>query len=312
MSYPEVVSEMRGFLSEVAIGFRPIVVGIDELDKMESGEHARKFLNDIKGVFGVNNCYFLVSVSIDAMSSFERRGMPFRDAFDSSFDEILTVSALTYKDASAIINRRVIGVSNQFIALAYVISGGIARDLIRAMRKLVTLANNDDNDEHKESHNNKTLQSLSARLVAGEVTAKLAAVGIALQNDIGSEWKDQILCVARKLNPDDENSLLEAARKLRAAAHPTHESDGSSAELASDLAVYLYFAATVIRYFNDSLDEQQLKMAEDSGLLEGLARCRQKFVMGAAEAWREIDDCRTACHLDTLPFLTTQAALRPA
>jgi hypothetical protein len=71
-----------------------LVIGIDELDKMESDQTARQFLNDIKGVFGVRNCFYLVSMSEDAMSSFERRGLPFRDVFDSSFDAIQRVAYL--------------------------------------------------------------------------------------------------------------------------------------------------------------------------------------------------------------------------
>jgi Cdc6-like AAA superfamily ATPase len=291
MSYPEVVSELRAFLSDIVISFRPVIIGIDELDKMESGDQARKFLNDIKGVFGINGCYFLVSVSIDAMSSFERRGMPFRDAFDSSFDDIVLVSPLTYNDARAVINHRVIGVSNQFVALAYVIAGGLTRDLIRAMRKLVTLS--------KDSPN-KTLQSLSARLIADEITAKLAAVEVALQKDMGSRWKDRILDVILQLDSGDENSLLKAARMLRASMPSAPETDSSSARLAADTAAYLYFAATIVQYFNDSLNEQHLKEAESSNLLDDFAECRQSFVMGATVAWQKIDGLRATCQLETL------------
>ena len=239
ISYPEVVSELRVFLSDIAIGFRPIVVAIDELDKMESGEQARKFLNDIKGVFGVNGCYFLISVSVDAMSSFERRGMPFRDAFDSSFDDIVPVSPLKYADARAVINRRVIGVSEQFIALAYVISGGLARDLIRAMRRQVMLAKRGDS---------RGLQALATRLVKDEVSAKLAAVEVALQQDDDSSAKRKILELTHEIAADDEEALVVIARTLRASMRSVSRPDGFSARLGSDLAVYLYFAATVMRF----------------------------------------------------------------
>ena len=39
-------------------------------------------------LFGIDHCFYLVSVSQDAMSSFERRGIPFRDTFDSALDDI--------------------------------------------------------------------------------------------------------------------------------------------------------------------------------------------------------------------------------
>lgn len=290
ISYPEVVSELRVFLSDIAIGFRPIVVAIDELDKMESGEQARKFLNDIKGVFGVNGCYFLISVSVDAMSSFERRGMPFRDAFDSSFDDIVPVSPLKYADARAVINRRVIGVSEQFIALAYVISGGLARDLIRAMRRQVMLAKRGDS---------RGLQALATRLVKDEVSAKLAAVEVALQQDDDSSAKKKILELTHEIAADDEEALVVIARTLRASMRSVSRPDGFSARLGSDLAVYLYFAATVMRFFNDSLDEERLTKAVSSGLLDDLARCRQEFVIGAELAWQKISSCQIACQFDS-------------
>ena len=69
-------------LSELLTAERgPVIIGIDELDKM-SEEDARQFPNDIKTVFGQRDCYYLVSVSEDAMSAFERRGMRFRDVFE--------------------------------------------------------------------------------------------------------------------------------------------------------------------------------------------------------------------------------------
>jgi hypothetical protein len=286
MSYPEVVSDLRIFLSDVAIGFRPIVVAIDELDKMESGEQARKFLNDIKGIFGVNGCYFLISVSVDAMSSFERRGMPFRDAFDSSFDDIVPVSPLKYADARAVINRRVIGVSEQFIALAHVISGGLARDLIRAMRRQVMLANRGGS---------RGLQALAAQLLKDEISAKLAAVEVALQQDDDSSVKEKILELTHEIAADDEEALVVIARTLRASMRSVRKPDAFSARLGSDLAVYLYFAATIMRFFKDSLDEERLTKAVSSGLLDDLAQCRQEFVMGAELAWQKISSCQIAC-----------------
>jgi hypothetical protein len=90
LTLPEMVELLRDFLGFIVAQERgPVIIGIDELDKIQSSEDARAFLNGIKSIFGVPGVYFLVSVSQDAMSSFERRGLPFRDVFDSSFDEIV-------------------------------------------------------------------------------------------------------------------------------------------------------------------------------------------------------------------------------
>ena len=92
-TYPELVGRFREFATSITQRYR-VVIGIDELDKLESGVKAERFLNDIKGIFGIRECYFLVSVSEDAAASFDRRGLPFRDVFDTCFDSVITVSYL--------------------------------------------------------------------------------------------------------------------------------------------------------------------------------------------------------------------------
>lgn len=64
------MAQFREFLeiTAQALGGGPhgpprVPVGIDELDKIESAEQAQAFLNEIKGLFGVPGCQFLVSVS---------------------------------------------------------------------------------------------------------------------------------------------------------------------------------------------------------------------------------------------------------
>lgn len=44
----------------------PVVIAIDELDKMSDHDRVRQLLRDIKGIFDIPNVYFLVSVSTEA------------------------------------------------------------------------------------------------------------------------------------------------------------------------------------------------------------------------------------------------------
>jgi hypothetical protein len=119
---PEIVEMFRAFVAEAA-SLGPVVIGIDELDKMSSEEHAASFLNDIKAIFGIDNCYFLISVSDDAVARFERRGIPVRDVFDSALDEILRLVPLSFRQASASLAERVVGLPIPFRALCYCLSG---------------------------------------------------------------------------------------------------------------------------------------------------------------------------------------------
>src|SRR6266540_1819890 len=144
LSYPEIVDEFRAFAREVAADVHRngdrVFISIDELDKIGSAEQAEHFLNEIKGIFGIPHLYFVVSVSDDALTAFDRRGLPLRDAFDSSFDEIIHVGPLGYEESRRLLYRRVIGLTEPYVALCYCLAGGLARDLIRAARHVVRTA----------------------------------------------------------------------------------------------------------------------------------------------------------------------------
>lgn len=140
-TYPEVVERFREFLREVAtevhVGGGRVFIGIDELDKIGSGDQAQRFVNELKAVFRVPHVYYLVSVSDDAQAAFKMRGLPIRDAFDSAFDRIFTVPFLPLADSRRFIRKRVIGMSEPYIHLCHCLSGGLPRDLIRICRRFI-------------------------------------------------------------------------------------------------------------------------------------------------------------------------------
>jgi ABC-type polar amino acid transport system ATPase subunit len=108
-----------------------------ELDKIESDEKAQRFLTDIKVVFRAFNVFYLISVSENAMSQFERRGLRFREAFGSAFDEVVAVDYFDFDTSRHMLTDRVLGLPMQFHALCHVLSGGLARELMRTARDLV-------------------------------------------------------------------------------------------------------------------------------------------------------------------------------
>lgn len=71
-SLPEVVENFRGFVEAISSESTRTLIVVDELDKMANPEDAEEFLNDIKGVFGLDNSIFVLSVSEDALASFVR------------------------------------------------------------------------------------------------------------------------------------------------------------------------------------------------------------------------------------------------
>jgi len=132
-TYPEVVNDFRTFVRELG----RVVIAIDEIDRIGTGESARRFLNELKAIFDVPGCYYLVSVSTEAQHDFELSGMGLRSVFDSSFDEVIRVDYLDFDLARRLLRRLVVGLPEQFAALAYVFSGGLARQLVRAARDVL-------------------------------------------------------------------------------------------------------------------------------------------------------------------------------
>jgi hypothetical protein len=77
LSYPEIVDDFRRFAQVVAEeahrrGDR-VFIGVDELDKIGTPDQAERFLNEIKGIFGIPHVYFMVSVSDDARAMIAAR-----------------------------------------------------------------------------------------------------------------------------------------------------------------------------------------------------------------------------------------------
>ncbi|HWS71023.1 MAG TPA: hypothetical protein VN605_02865, partial [Thermoanaerobaculia bacterium] len=135
LTFPELAQAFRQFLATLAPWY-VVVIAIDELDKIATAERAQQFLNEVKAVFGVRGVFYLVSVSDSAISSFSRRGLGVRDAFDSAFDEIVRIGYLDHAQAKSVLSRRVIGLSEPVVGFCHCLSGGLPRDLIRACRAL--------------------------------------------------------------------------------------------------------------------------------------------------------------------------------
>ena len=148
LALPDLVDRYRDFAARTAQWYRAswrgpsetagrLVIGIDELDKIGTADACERFLNDIKAIFGIPHCLYLVSVSDDALTAFEQRAVVARTAFDNAFDEIVRAGYLDFEAASSLLHSRVAGLPRPMIALCHVLSGGLPRDLIRAVRSMI-------------------------------------------------------------------------------------------------------------------------------------------------------------------------------
>lgn len=334
-SYPEIVEEFRAFARDVAAhlhrnGHRAFI-GIDELDKIGSPENAERFLNEIKGIFGIPHVYFLVSVSDDALTAFERRGLPLRDAFDSSFDEIVHSGQLNYAESRRLLYRRVIGLSEPYIALCHCLAGGLARDLIRAARQVIrvaeiqtgaaeqNLAERDDwlddppatyhlvRDERQPT--SLTLSAVCAAVVGDEIRRKIRAIAKVANNSAPGDaqgLQQALSDIARQLQPG-----IPVIKIVDAARQPVPGETAAVTQLRLDFAAYAYYCATLQEIFTDSLTPARMVNAtspsSDPGTFDELAGARYAFTLDTHLAWHSISKFRQAWSLETRDLIKTRS-----
>jgi ABC-type multidrug transport system fused ATPase/permease subunit len=298
LTFPEIVAGFRELAGRAAVDYQ-VVIGIDELDKIESRDDAQSFLNDIKAVFGIERCFYLISVSEDAMANFERRGLPFRDAFDSALDEVVQVGFLELEDSMQLLKRRVVGMTVPFMALCHTLAGGLARDVIRYARTII---------DTRDPQGRATLGAISTAVLRRELSAKLHAIVIDAQTaDNVPSARADFLAWVHKLHVDNitASRLVEESRVVSTATRQAHTSNGAArsakgetklALLRNETACYMYFAATLLQFFNRHLDAARMQSAEqrgrESGGIEQLALARQRLGVDPTLAWRLLNSFR--------------------
>jgi hypothetical protein len=324
MTYPELVGTFRAFVEERAAPYGPVVIGIDELDKMESDQTARKFLNDIKAIFGLHNCFYLVSVSEDALASFERRGIPFRDVFDSSFDEVVDADYFDLDASKELLSSQAY-LDEPFDDLCYCLSGGLARDLIRTARDMFDARGQED----------VGLAELCRRVVLTEQEARSTAVIMAIKSIELEPAVSDLLCWIQGITvskPDPSSATpnghansrrlweragkdlinhIDVEEEARQPIGLDHDENAAPARqtlqrLGGEFLGFHYYCATVLQFFEEHADTRSLKRArsKESGpaSLDHLAHSRQAFALNAPLAWHHVTQFREAWGLKHLQF----------
>jgi hypothetical protein len=300
LGLPEIVNHFRTFVRQLATD-GPVLIAVDELDKIETAEAAQSFLNDLKSVFGVDQCYFLISISEDALASFERRGLPVRDTFDSSLEEVVRVDPLDYQSSLRLVRGRVVGMPEPFAAFAHCLSGGLPRETIRYVRSIVRTRDSRPSD----------ISSVVARVLEEDLEGKYWSTMAMLSHSDNDEDRTAIRRLGdMKVTPDPDSLLafcladLSALRRRKA----TPPSQAVSRDEHFDntvvvprpllqLEAYFYFVATIRQVFTSELTESefgQFTRSEGPGTVAQLARARQMFGSDAAWASSQISQFRSA------------------
>jgi hypothetical protein len=150
-AHPDLVASFREMLEEFSKESttgdesKRFTIFIDELDKLSTREELIDAVNGLKDLFHIPGVHFIVSVSTDALASFESKGMPTRDAFDSAFDTIVQVERLKLEESLRVVLSRAAGFPVVLGYFCHAWSGGLPRDLLRGARRCVELQRTSNN-----------------------------------------------------------------------------------------------------------------------------------------------------------------------
>ncbi|WP_189932081.1 NACHT domain-containing protein [Streptomyces sulfonofaciens] len=243
LSYPELVARFRALLDLVALERRPlggrVIIGIDELDKVGTAEEAERFLNDLKVVFGIQGCHFLVAVSEDALTAFGRRVLDVRTTFDSAFDRVVTVPPLGLGQARELLELRGVRLPEPFLWLCHALSGGLPRDLLRCVMALTTTRTLRGTDD---------LVPLARALLAEDADTVLSAQTRYAAALSGAQAPRALRWIA---DASQAPTAADAWEQLVREAPPVLPDDYPTGRAVTQVRAYLALGATLMRTFTE-------------------------------------------------------------
>jgi hypothetical protein len=288
VTLPELVDQLRGYSGRVAAwqqsahgGEGRVVIGIDEVDKIRDSDRAEAFLNDIKAIFGVPGCLYIVTLSEDAMAGFARRTPSIRSTFDSAFDELVPVGPMAYRHSEQLLFKRVTGVPRPFIALCHVLAGGLPRDLVRAARALIDVT---------PATGEKALPDTAGDLISRELESLRQASVRQLAENAGP---GPLLAALhdRQWPGTTPSQFTDAALQMASAARDT-DSDAIR-QLSQDIIVSLSFYATTLDAFSAGRDRLVACLKDRNyAMIEDLAAARYAMRVNTGLAHRLLEEYR--------------------
>ena len=328
---PELVGQARRFMEDVSAELRilnrAIFIGIDEIDRIGSLEHAERFIGEIKAIFGIEGCFFMVAVAEDVGSMFAQRATAGRTIVENAFDEIVTVRPLDLAEARDLLLRRVPGFTDAFVHLVHALSGGLPRELIRMSRRLVevhverTAAG--QNSGYPPANKREPVNGPPVGSRLGDLAPALVQYAVIEALDAARDQMSYLLLGSAWAHVFDELRLASAALRQdnnpHGAAYPviekisrmqadvphsgTSEDEGIACRILDRLSAFAYFGITVIDAFSDryfNLDKARKRMGgELGGSYEQLATARSELSVSAGSSRMMLDRFRQSLRFDS-------------
>jgi hypothetical protein len=260
-----------------------IMIGIDEVDKIDI-DSAQRFLNDIKAIFGVPNCLYLVSVSDEALAVFQQRVLLGRKAFDSSFDEVVRARELNFVSCRYLLRRRIAGMPDSLIAFCEIMSGGLPRDLIRMARSAVEVS----------AAGEKRIEDLTLAVIDGQIEI-LRRAAITVMADSAIHYSEDNFWESL-LHNDSVDSSAQSILTLLGGA--------TKASFPIPVNAALYFYATLAEIFSSRPPSSHTFLSgyrlADTEWIDRLARARNMISINSDIAWEMISHFRTTADMSVI------------
>jgi hypothetical protein len=305
LTLPELVDSYRRFVTDTAAWWRDrngieadIVIGIDEIDRIADAEDADRFLNSVKSILDVRACTYVVTVSDEALATFERRIVHVRTAMDSVFDEVVRLGRLSRGESAELIERRVVGFPARFALLCHCMAGGVPRDLIRAVRAVI--------DARIESRITE-FGPLISLVIVREVDALKRGVATRVMRIDPSDARD-VLTV--KLDDPswpgrDLAGRAAAAAELRADVSSSTEFHGVALALAAGILFYATLESLFTSHGpmgpNAAMDDLDDYASPARVLGEEIADIRTLLATSASLAYARLNDVLMRMNADVVP-----------
>ncbi|MGW1601307.1 P-loop NTPase fold protein [Streptomyces eurythermus] len=285
---PALVADFRELLADIArtrsLQGKRTVIAIDELDRLGSDAKALAFLGEVKAVFGVPHVHYLVSVAEDVGAAFVRRGLPYRDATDSSLDDVVHVQPGTLAQSGMILQKRAPGISAPYVALVHALSGGIPRDLVRYGRRVM---------ETEKKAGTVELSDISRMLVLDELYETLSGFRVLLGRQEWTEAASPVLESFRRLMARlksgtgdlralrrDLTDFAEGRRRFDFSGDLLHL-EAETSRLLVEASSYAYFSLTLLDIFGTEgfTRRSERAYATPEGDPQLLAEARQELAV---------------------------------
>lgn len=254
-THPERVASFTTFVASYQRlrDARTLVIGVDELDKLPSGEELIDAVNGLKDLFHTRNTHFVVSVSEEALHRFASRGVPVRDAFDSAFDTVIRARRLTAGESVSLLRQRAVELNDPVLLFCHAWGGGLPRDVIRAARACVA--------KRRVADFPLPLEAVAPHVVQEDVIEVVAAAIRRTRDGEASLPLGALIMLHHALERPDGPFLDDIELFLTEWNSPPAALDGEANWFAQSLGQYLRVAAAVYDYFGRARSPE--KWADD-------------------------------------------------